>query len=147
MISASAGDYAKNIKLTNPSKPKADYSEVYRKYGEETGKAILKSTDDIISNPKALYGKSTQEIADIFKKEGYEVLVEQSTKGSGLAEIVRVKGYKINMIQVHPGGGRHGLPYIKVKGNGVNFKVIDGLPSDYIGNPANEKSIFYWMGE
>jgi enoyl reductase-like protein len=42
MISASAGDYAKNIKLTNPSKPKADYSEVYRKYGEETSKAVEK---------------------------------------------------------------------------------------------------------
>jgi filamentous hemagglutinin len=39
MISASAGDYAKNIKPINSSKPKADYSEVYRKYGEETGEA------------------------------------------------------------------------------------------------------------
>jgi RHS repeat-associated protein len=37
MISVSAGDYAKNIKPINSSKPKADYSEVYRKYGGETG--------------------------------------------------------------------------------------------------------------
>jgi hypothetical protein len=43
MISVSAGDYAKNIKPINSSKPKADYSEVYRKYGEAKSNAISKT--------------------------------------------------------------------------------------------------------
>jgi hypothetical protein len=60
MISASAGDYAKNIKLTNPSKPKADYSEVYRKYGEET------------SNPVANLGKKYNRVGTVVAESPVE---------------------------------------------------------------------------
>lgn len=106
---------------------------------------ILSSTDDIIDYPESLSNMDVEEIADLFRNEGFDPIVEQSTKGSGLAMIIRINRHKINMIQVHPGGGRHGLPYIKVKGNGVNFKVVKGSPSDYIGNPNNEKGDFYWI--
>ncbi len=117
------------------------------RYDKIPQQTTLNSTDDIINNPKALHGKTAEEIANLFEKEGYAVRVENSQRGSGLAKIVRIEGHKINMIQVHPGGGMHGLGYIKVKGNGVNFKVVDGLPSDYMGNPGQEKATFYWMGE
>jgi hypothetical protein len=93
MISASAGDYAKNIKLTNPSKPKADYSEVYRKYGEETGNAVDDVLDVMGKNKSKYYNNRNfdcSEIAeDLFNASGGKGEIIEITGNNGL----RVKEY------------------------------------------------------
>lgn len=99
----------------------------------------------IKSNPKALWGKSADEIADVFRSQGYKVTIEQSTKGSGKATMIRIEGGNINMIEIHPGGGRHGSSYIKVSTDKGIMKVVGGSKADYKGNPAEEKATFYWM--
>ena len=52
------------------------------------------------------------------------------------------------MIQIHPGGGRHGSAYIKISTDNGKFKLIGGTEQDYIGNPYGEKhTTVFWMGD
>lgn len=81
--------------------------------------------------PQAIWGRSTDDIAKDFKAAGYQVNVRQSTRGSGQAVIIEVKGHpEISQIQYHPGGGRHGGSYYKVSTTTQGtMKVVD--PSTY----------------
>lgn len=95
----------------------------------------------VISSPQSLWGRSASEIAEAFVESGYEASVRQSTRGSGLAEIVTVRGHPhVTQIQVHPGGGRHGGSYIKVSTNTEGtLKVVD--PATYRANPGERARI------
>lgn len=82
-------------------------------------------------SPQSIWGRSTNEIVKDFQSAGYQVNVRQSTRGSGQAVIIEVKGHpEISQIQYHPGGGRHSGSYYKVstttKGT---VKVVD--PNTY----------------
>lgn len=81
--------------------------------------------------PQAIWGRSTDDIAKDFKAAGYQVNVRQSSRGSGQAVIIEVKGHpEISQIQYHPGGGRHGGSYYKVSTTTQGtMKVVD--PSTY----------------
>ena len=81
--------------------------------------------------PQAIWGRSTDDIAKDFKAAGYQVNVRQSSRGSGQAVIIEVKGHPENsQIQYHPGGGRHGGSYYKVSTTTQGtMKVVD--PSTY----------------
>lgn len=86
-----------------------------------------------------------QEIADTFNKAGYTATVRQSTRGSKNATIVDILGNQVNMVKVHPGGGRHGLGYTQITGNNINYKIVDGSRSEYAGNPDKEKATFFFL--
>lgn len=93
----------------------------------------------ILQDPRTLWNKSAQEIAEIFTADGYRATVRQSTRGSGNATIVAVEGHStITQIQVHAGGGRHVGRYIKIStSNQGKVKVVD--PSTYAA-AAGEKA-------
>ena len=94
--------------------------------------SALKSVDDIIGNPTSVWGKSVDDIINIFKKEGIEVKIRSSNIGSGKATIIDVKKHSIlTQIEVHPGGGRHGGAYYRVSTSTQGtFKIVD--PETYI---------------
>ncbi|QKG83153.1 hypothetical protein GXN76_00865 [Kroppenstedtia pulmonis] len=130
-------------------KEKCDDDKDIEKNGDEnkkTNPTELKMSD-VIDNPLSVQGKTAEELAQPFIDAGYDVEIKQSTKGSRRAKKILIKGHTINMIQIHPGGGRHGLPYTKVKGNGVNYKVVKGKKEDYKGDPNEEKGDFYWADD
>jgi hypothetical protein len=81
----------------------------------------------IVSNPRALWGRSAGEIAEAFNEAGYDATVRQSTRGSGRAQIVEIEGHpQVSQIQVHPGGGRHGGSYVKISTSTQGIlKVVD----------------------
>ncbi|MBI0520899.1 VENN motif pre-toxin domain-containing protein, partial [Pectobacterium parmentieri] len=85
-------------------------------------------------SPQSIWGRSTNEIVKDFQSAGYQVNVRQSTRGSGQAVIIEVKGHpEISQIQYHPGGGRHGGSYYKISTTTQGtVKVVD--PSTY--NPT-----------
>lgn len=103
------------------------------------------SGDDLITNllsdPKSVWGKSVDEIADSFKNAGYGVATEPSTKGSMRSTQIRVSGHpEIANIQVHPGGGRHGGAYYKISTSTQGkIKVVD--PATYIPTPGEKAKI------
>jgi len=93
----------------------------------------------LAANYKILWGKSAETIAAAFRKAGYKVIIKQSSKGSGKARIIVIQGHpKISQIQVHPGGGIHRGPYIKISTNNGKIKVIN---SKY--KPTLEKNTTY----
>ncbi len=97
---------------------------------------------DILDEPKSIWGKSADEIAEAFNNEdGVQAYVEQSTKGSKRAQIIRIEGHSdVQMVQVHPGGGRHVGAYYKISTSTKGIiKVID--PSTYVPS-AGEKATF-----
>ncbi len=64
--------------------------------------------------------------------------------------IIYVKGSDINYIQFSTGEGRHGVPYIKINGNGIKAKIVFGSQNNYIGNiteEMNNNTKFYWIEE
>lgn len=81
----------------------------------------------LLVNPKIIWGRSPEEIADVLRLAGRTVTARQSKKGSKLAQILEVKGdKKIMQIQVHPGGGRHGGSYYKISTSDQGIiKVVD----------------------
>ena len=98
-------------------------------------------TDDVVSNPKSLWGKSADDIAAEFNNAGYKATIEQSTRGSRRSTQVRIEGHsEISNIQVHPGGGRHVGPYYKISTSTQGkIKVVD--PSTYIGTSGEKATI------
>lgn len=82
---------------------------------------------DMVGSPSMIWGKSAEEIAKDFKAAGYDATIRQSTRGSGRAIIVEIKGHpEVCQIQVHPGVGRHEGAYVKISttSSGV-IKVVD----------------------
>ncbi|MCJ8014872.1 hypothetical protein MUG84_24615, partial [Paenibacillus sp. KQZ6P-2] len=109
----------------------AEWNDYYkRKYGDGnvTWVSELKSYDDILSNPKALWGKSADEVGRILG-EGWK----RGTYGSAGTGWKFTNGDK--SVFYHPGGGVHNGSYIgfssgqtgKVKVVGLDYKP---LPSD-----------------
>ncbi|WP_338046644.1 RHS repeat-associated core domain-containing protein [Polyangium spumosum] len=99
---------------------------------------------NILKNPKSIWGKSADEIADELRKAGYKVKVEQSTRGSKLSQQIRVEGHpEITNIEVHPGGGRHGGSYYKISTSTQGkIKVVD--PKTYIPDPKDKSKIIHY---
>ncbi|WP_141674941.1 VENN motif pre-toxin domain-containing protein [Gilliamella sp. Bif1-4] len=96
--------------------------------------------NDFTKSPQSIWGRSADDIAKDFQAAGYQVNVRQSTRGSGKAVIIEVKGHpEISQIQIHPGGGRHGGSYYKVSTTTQGtIKVVD--PNTYKPS-VGEKSI------
>lgn len=82
---------------------------------------------DFTKTPQSIWGRSADDIVKDFQAAGYQVNVRQSTRGSGQAVIIEVKGHpEISQIQYHPGGGRHGGSYYKVSTTTQGtMKVVD----------------------
>jgi hypothetical protein len=122
MISASAGDYAKNIKLTNPSKPKADYSEVYRKYGEETGKAIK---HPVLDNPRV--GSALKD--DFYHK--FDDIIDNYARDAQRFDLPNKKGHMDSLYQIEGSMVKYDTKYIKVKNNAPkmvqNKQTVNGV--------------------
>jgi len=99
--------------------------------------------DSLLSNPKNIWGKSETEITKLFKKDGYHVILERSTKGSKNSLQIRIKGHKtIQNIQVHLGGGRHGGRYYKISTTNMGIiKVVD--KNTYIPTINEKATIIY----
>ena len=92
-----------------------------------TSSVKVNIANDFTKNPQSIWGKSADDIAKDFQAAGYQVNVRQSSRGSGQAVIVEVKGHsEISQVQIHPGGGRHGGSYYKVSTTTQGtIKVVD----------------------
>ena len=92
-----------------------------------TSSVKVNIANDFIKNPQSIWGKSADDIAKDFQAAGYQVNVRQSSRGSGQAVIIEVKGHpEISQVQIHPGGGRHGGSYYKVSTTTQGtVKVVD----------------------
>ncbi len=115
------------------------------------GEPIAENAEDaarwikqLLLNPKSIWGKGPEQIADVFRKAGYEVTIEQSTQGSKLSKQIRIKKGGIQNIQVHPGGGRHGGSYYKISTSKGVIKVVDR--ATYVPTPG-EKAIIIFIDE
>lgn len=84
---------------------------------------------DFTKTPQSIWGRSADDIVKDFQAAGYQVNIRQSTRGSGQAVIIEVKGHpEISQIQYHPGGGRHGGGYYKVSTTMQGtMKVVDPI--------------------
>ncbi|WP_271006143.1 T7SS effector LXG polymorphic toxin [Listeria seeligeri] len=133
----------KKLRIPNPDKGKnkGKDKEIFK-----NGRLNIKNESALV---KAFDGKSTEEIAEMLRKQGYEVTgIRNSTRSSSGAQIIEIKqksGQNISQVQVSPGGGRHGdNPYIKISltDNQDGFgkvKIIHGSEKDYKGK-LDEKS-------
>jgi len=96
--------------------------------------------ENVLNNPKSLWGKTPNQIASAFENAGYKANIKQSVKGSGKAVIIEVNHPKITRIQVHPGGGRHVGSYYKISTNNIGkVKVVD--PKTYKHTPGEKTKI------
>ncbi len=109
--------------------------------------ALGLAPDEILTNPRSLWGMTAEEIADVFKAAGYDATIEASTKGSMRSTQVRITGHpKIMNIQVHPGGGRHGGAYYKISTSTQGkIKVVD--PETYVPTPGEKATIVPYKGD
>lgn len=96
---------------------------------------------DLAKDPSPLVGKSAEQVASEFKNHGFEATVEQSAKGSGRAELVRIERSPVSMVEVHPGEGSHGGAYTKVSTDGGKFKYVD--PDTYVRRSPEPKTKFF----
>lgn len=117
------------------------------------GAVIAENTSDaakwierLLTQPKQIWGKSPDQIADVFRKAGHTVTVEQSTKGSKLSVQLRIRGHRdIQNIQVHPGGGRHGGSYYKISSSTQGkIKVVDRVT--YVPTVGEKATIIFMDG-
>ncbi|SET97698.1 SH3 domain-containing protein [Geodermatophilus poikilotrophus] len=109
----------------------------------EDAAAAVRWIERLSANPKIIWGRSPEEIADVFRLAGRQVVPRQSKKGSKLAQILEVKGdRKIMQVQVHPGGGRHGGSYYKISTSDKGIiKVVD--KATYVAIPGEKATIVY----
>jgi RHS repeat-associated protein len=101
--------------------------------------------ENLTSKPKMIWGKSAEQVAEEFRRDGYDVKIRQSTRGSGKATIVEIKGHsEVMQIQVHPGGGRHEGAYTKIStaAQGI-IKVVDSKYKQEV----NEKATIIRIGK
>ena len=109
----------------------------------EDAAAAVRWIERLLINPTIIWGRSPEEIADVLRLAGRQIVTRQSKKGSKLAQILEVKGdRKIMQIQVHPGGGRHGGSYYKISTSdkGV-IKVVD--KATYVPIAGEKATIIY----
>ena len=95
----------------------------------------INSPEDIANNPKALYGKSKEEIANLLD-EGWT----EGAYGSKKQGWKFTKGDK--SIFYHPGGGRHGGAYYGYSSAETGKIKIVG--KDYIPIPGDKATIIYF---
>lgn len=112
----------------------------------EDAAAAVRWMERLLANPKIIWGRSPEEIADVLRLAGRQVISRQSKKGSKLAQILEIKGdRKIMQIQVHPGGGRHGGSYYKISTSDKGIiKVVDR--ATYVAIPGEKATIIYMTG-
>lgn len=111
----------------------------------ETAADAKKWVGQLLLKPKSLWGKGPDQIADVFRKAGYEVTVAQSTKGSKLSKQIQIKNFDIQNIQVHPGGGRHGGSYYKLSTSSKGIiKVVDR--ATYVPTLGEKATIIFMDG-
>lgn len=92
---------------------------------------MFNTVDDIINNPKVLYGKTKEDVAKILDDSWTE-----GTYGSSKTGWMFMKDDQ--RIVYHPGGGRHGGKYwIYSSGKTGCIKIIG---DDYVAEP-NKKAI------
>ena len=105
-----------------------------------TAKAFV---SNLLKKPKSIWGKGPDEIAEAFRKAGYQATIEQSNKGSKLSKQIRIKGNKeISNIQIHPGGGRHGGSYYKISSSTKGkIKIVN--KKTYKPTPGEKATIIY----
>jgi RHS repeat-associated protein len=111
--------------------------------GEGTIPTKGNTPNDFINSPQSIWGRSIDEIVKDFTNAGYKVNVRQSSRGSGQAVIIEVKGHpEISQIQIHPGGGRHGGSYYKISTTTQGtIKVVDS--STYKPSTGEKAKIIY----
>jgi hypothetical protein len=100
-------------------------------------------TVNFVKNPKTVWGKSAVDIAKQFERAGYSTTIRSSSKGSGKATILEIKGHpSISQIQLHPGGGRHAGAYYKLSTTNKGIvKVVD--KKTYVATPGEKATIIY----
>jgi hypothetical protein len=121
--------------IDSPSK-KQDLPEVL-------SNKVPKLSENVVSQPKSIWGKSADEIKTDFESSGYEATVQQSTKGSKKSIQIRIEGHpEITNIQVHPGGGLHGGSYYKISTSTKGkIKVVD--PDTYKPTEGEKAEIIF----
>jgi hypothetical protein len=109
----------------------------------KSAKAAKAFVEGLLDKPRSIWGKGPDEIAETFRKAGFEAKLEPSTKGSKLSKQVRIDGHKdISNIQVHPGGGRHGGSYYKIStSTRGKIKVVDR--KTYKPTPGEKATIIF----
>ncbi|SHJ81849.1 RHS repeat-associated core domain-containing protein [Hathewaya proteolytica DSM 3090] len=136
-----------------------DAAEMVNK-GATGAESIFKdkiSIDGVKNNLDMFRGKSVDEIAEAMRKSGYDVTVEASTRSSSGAMIIRVNnasenaGRNIQMLQVSPGGGRHGeLPYIKISTTSQDvgkIKIVNGTEDLYKASGEKNVTVIFTGGK
>ncbi|GAB5486247.1 MAG: hypothetical protein Pars93KO_26810 [Parasphingorhabdus sp.] len=103
--------------------------------GNAIGQGVRSFADDIVKNPTSVLGKTADEIAEIFTKEGYKAIVESARSGGTR---ILIEGHQINSIRISEEGGRHILGSIRVSGNNVRTKIIFGSRKSCKGNIKEE---------
>lgn len=127
------------------TEPKGASKDVFR-----AGKTTV---EDITANPKALSGKSADEIAQMLREAGYDVTVQASKKSTSGAKIIKInnpgEGRNITQVQVSPGGGRHGAnPYVKISTSDQGIvKVVDGAEDIYKTDGSEIAKIIFTGGK
>lgn len=96
---------------------------------------------DLARDPSPLVGKSAEQVAAEFRAHGFEATVEQSTRGSGRAQLVRVEKSPVSVVEIHPGEGSHGGAYTKVSTDGGKSKYVD--PDTYVRRSPEPKTKFF----
>jgi hypothetical protein len=122
-----------------------------------SSKAIFKAgkttIEDIAANPKALSGKSAEEVAQMLREAGYDVTVQASKKSTSGAQIIKInnpgEGRNITQVQVSPGGGRHGAnPYVKISTSDQGIiKIVDGVEDIYKTDGVETAKIIFTGGK
>ncbi|UTR15702.1 LXG domain-containing protein [Salipaludibacillus sp. LMS25] len=111
------------------------------------------TVDKIKSNPSAFKGKSTDDIAQMLRDNGYDVEIRKSKRSSSGAEIIKINNHgndrNITQVQVSPGGGRHGNnPYVKISTSDEGIiKVVDGSLNNYLTDGTEKASIIFTGGK
>ena len=111
------------------------------------------TVEAVEANPEVFTGKSENEIADMLRKEGYDVTIRASKRAGSRARIIKINnpggGKNITQVQVSPGGGRHGAnPYIKISTSDQGIiKVVDGPKSTYKTDGAEKAKIIFTEGK
>uniref|UniRef100_UPI0019341E3F hypothetical protein n=1 Tax=Gilliamella sp. ESL0250 TaxID=2705036 RepID=UPI0019341E3F len=145
-VAYKAGNVAEGNRLMNQAASQSKQIETTVIKNSAAGKGIAPAkgniANDFTHSPQSIWGRSVEDLVGDFRAAGYQVNVRQSSRGSGQAVIIEVKGHpEISQIQIHPGGGRHGGSYYKVSTTTQGtIKVVD--PSTYKPSAGEKAKIF-----
>jgi RHS repeat-associated protein len=97
--------------------------------------------DKIYLNPSSISNKSLEQIARIFRRSGYRTEIRPQNSGHGFKLII--DGHRINYIQNSTAASRHGLAYLKIRGDGIKVNIVYGRPDQWMGGiPKGVEMIF-----